>query len=306
VKVLGQGAFGVVYSARSQDGELVAIKKVLQDPRYKNRELESHAAIHSRYCVALRGHFVTTGRQPHETYLSLVMEFMPMSLHEFNTGYRKERQYPPLLYVKLFAFQMFAGLNYIHSLGITHRDLKPQNILCNPDSGEVKICDFGSAKQLVSGEKSVAYIASRYYRAPELIMGCEYYTSAIDIWAAACVLAEMLTGGLPLFPGASAYGQLAEIVKALGPPTETDLGTFQHGPLIETADAATVRLEVLLPRHTPADMLELITTILVYQPSKRPSASQCMKHRCFDELFDKPLSMPDGRPFPVLERNAPA
>jgi serine/threonine protein kinase len=301
VKVIGQGAFGVVYCARSGTGDFVAIKKVLVDPRYKNRELESHLLIHNRYCVALRDHFVSAGRKPTETFLNLIMEYLPLSLHQFTMNYRKERKYPPLLYVKLFTFQMFAGLNYLHSIGITHRDLKPQNILCDPTTGELKICDFGSAKRLLPNEKSVSYIASRYYRAPELILGCEYYTTSIDIWAAGCVLAEMLMAGMPIFPGSSAVGQLHEIVKVLGPPTDEDLTTFQHADMpIEHADG--VSIDMVLPKHTPPDLKELLRKIFVYKPANRPTALECMNDHCFDEIFEPELVMPDGRPFPVLER----
>ena len=76
-------------------------------------------------------------------------------------------------------YQLFRSLAYIHSLGICHRDIKPQNLLLDPESGVLKLCDFGSAKQLVRGEPNVSYICSRYYRAPELIFGATDYTSNI-------------------------------------------------------------------------------------------------------------------------------
>ncbi|EAY19244.1 CMGC family protein kinase [Trichomonas vaginalis G3] len=303
IKVIGQGAFGIVYCARAVDGSIVAIKKVLLDPRYKNRELETMQEINNRYCIRLCSAFKTPGRKPKEYYLNLVMDYLPLSLHQFNMNYRKERKYPPLLYVKLFAFQMFAGLNYIHSIGVTHRDLKPQNILCDMESGELKICDFGSAKQLVPGEKSVSYIASRYYRAPELIFDCVYYTSAIDIWAGACVVAEMLMAGMPIFAGGSSLGQLHEIVKVLGPPTEDDMNSFQHGADIPLSSNPGIGLENVLPRHTPPDIMDLLKSIFIYNPSKRPTALECIKHPCFDELFDPELKMPSGRPFPFLDRS---
>ena len=77
-----------------------------------------------------------------------------------------------------------------------HRDIKPSNILIN--NKELKLCDFGSAKCLVEGEKNISYICSRYYRAPELIFGATFYTNQIDVWSAACVIGEMLTNK-PLF-----------------------------------------------------------------------------------------------------------
>jgi len=80
---------------------------------------------------------------------------------------------------QLYMYQLFRSLAYIHSLGICHRDIKPQNLLLDPQSGVLKLCDFGSAKHLVKGEPNVSYICSRYYRAPELIFGAIDYTTKI-------------------------------------------------------------------------------------------------------------------------------
>ena len=93
-------------------------------------------------------------------------------------------------------------MNYLASVGICHRDIKPQNLLVDPQTHSLKVCDFGSAKRLVRGEINVSYICSRYYRAPELIFGATEYTNAIDVWSVGCVMAEMLLGQ-PLFPGDS-------------------------------------------------------------------------------------------------------
>ncbi|XP_027155136.1 shaggy-related protein kinase eta isoform X3 [Coffea eugenioides] len=120
-------------------------------------------------------------------------------------------------------FQIFRGLAYLHNVaGVCHRDLKPQNVLVDPLSHQVKICDFGSAKVLVKGEANISYICSRFYRAPELIFGATEYTSSIDIWSAGCVLAELLLGQ-PLFPGENAVDQLVEIIKVLGTPTREEI-----------------------------------------------------------------------------------
>jgi glycogen synthase kinase 3 beta len=85
----------------------------------------------------------------------------------------------PVLEVKLYIYQLFRSLAYIHSQGICHRDIKPQNLLLDPASGVLKLCDFGSAKILVENEPNVSYICSRYYRAPELIFGATNYTTKI-------------------------------------------------------------------------------------------------------------------------------
>lgn len=93
-----------------------------------------------------------------------------------------------------------------------YRDIKPHNLLVDPVRHILKLCDFGSAKAFVKGEPNVAYICSRFYRAPELILGATDYTTAIDVWSAGCVFAELLTGH-PIFPGISGVDQLVEIIK---------------------------------------------------------------------------------------------
>lgn len=302
IRVVGQGVFGIVYAARAADNTTVAIKKVLQDPRYKNRELEIMQILAHQNCVSLKDHFRTAGRKANEVYINLVMENMPLSVHQFNLSFRKERKYTPLLYVKLFAFQLFSGIAYIHSLGITHRDIKPQNVLVDPDSGDLKICDFGSAKQIVPDERSVSYIASRYYRAPELIFDCVHYTNAIDIWAAGCVISEMVNSGMPLFQGESSIDQIYEIAKVIGSPSDDDLKSFQHSQNLHVDIPAEKSIAEVMPRHTPKDLIDLLTSIFVYNPGKRPTATECMQHRYFDDLIGTRITMPDGRPGPALTR----
>merc|ERR1712151_308284 len=118
-----------------------------------------------------------------------MLEFVPETLYQVARYYSKSKQQFPIFLAKLYMYQIFRSLAYIHALGICHRDIKPQNLLLNSSTGVLKLCDFGSAKRLVSGEPNVSYICSRYYRAPELIFGATNYTCEIDVWSAGCVLA---------------------------------------------------------------------------------------------------------------------
>jgi hypothetical protein len=183
-RVIGNGSFGVVYQATViESGETVAIKKVLQDLRFKNRELQIMGSLDHPDVIGLRHCFYSKGEKPEEVYLNLVMEFIPETLHRCIRTYSKAAKAIPSIMIKCYIYQVSRSLAYIHSLGITHRDLKPQNLLLDSKSHRVKLCDFGSAKIIVTGEPNVAYICSRYYRAPELVFEATHYTTAIDVWS---------------------------------------------------------------------------------------------------------------------------
>ncbi|KAJ8354795.1 hypothetical protein SKAU_G00223620 [Synaphobranchus kaupii] len=223
IKVIGNGSFGVVYQARLIDSqEMVAIKKVLQDKRFKNRELQIMRKLDHCNIVKLRYFFYSSGEKKDEVYLNLVLDFVPETVYRVARHFNKAKTTIPIIYVKVYMYQLFRSLAYIHSQGVCHRDIKPQNLLVDPETAILKLCDFGSAKQLVRGEPNVSYICSRYYRAPELIFGATDYTSNIDIWSAGCVLAELLLGQ-PIFPGDSGVDQLVEIIKVLGTPTREQI-----------------------------------------------------------------------------------
>lgn len=180
--------------------------------------------------------------QKDEVYLNLVLEFVPETVYRASRFFNKMKTTMPILEIKIYIYQLFRSLAYIHSQGICHRDIKPQNLLLDPSTGVLKLCDFGSAKILVENEPNVSYICSRYYRAPELIFGATNYTTKIgtywfskhmerlltfivDVWSTGCVMAELMLGQ-PLFPGESGIDQLVEIIKVLGTPTREQIRTM--------------------------------------------------------------------------------
>lgn len=97
----------------------------------------------------MRQHFYSQGDKPDETYLNVVMDFIPDTLYKVMKSYLKMKQMVPPLLVKLYSYQMMRSIAYIHALGICHRDIKPQNVLVDTSNHILKLCDFGSAKQLV-------------------------------------------------------------------------------------------------------------------------------------------------------------
>ncbi|TRY96210.1 hypothetical protein DNTS_016453 [Danionella cerebrum] len=301
IKVIGNGSFGVVYQARLIDSnEWVAIKKVLQDKRFKNRELQIMRKLDHCNIVKLRFFFYCSGDKKDEVYLNLVLDYVPETVYRVARHFSKAKSIIPIFYVKVYMYQLFRSLAYIHCQGVCHRDIKPQNLLVDPETAVLKLCDFGSAKQLVRGEPNVSYICSRYYRAPELIFGATDYTSNIDIWSAGCVLAELLLGQ-PIFPGDSGVDQLVEIIKVLGTPTREQIREMNPNytefkfPQIK----AHPWTKVFKPR-TPPEAIALCSRLLEYTPVTRLSPLQACAHAFFDELRQPGTRLPSGRELPLL------
>lgn len=301
LRIIGNGSFGVVYQARLVDNnEPVAIKKVLQDKRFKNRELQIMRRLDHCNIIRLQYFFYSAGEKKDEVYLNLVLDYVPETVYRVIRHHSKAKQIMPVLYTKLYMYQLFRSLAYIHANGVCHRDIKPQNLLLNPETGILKLCDFGSAKMLVKGEPNVSYICSRYYRAPELIFGATDYTCDIDIWSAGCVFAELLLGQ-PIFPGDSGVDQLVEIIKVLGTPTKDQIRKMNSNytefkfPQIKAHPWNKV-----FRTRTPPEAIELVSRLLEYTPSSRISPMDACAHPFFNELRQPGVRMPNGRDFPSL------
>jgi len=312
-KIVGNGSFGVVFQTKlSPSGEDAAIKRVLQDKRFKNRELQIMRIVRHPNIVELKAFYYSNGdrvrdtdalmgvqtalmaAQKDEVYLNLVLEFVPETVYRASRHFNKLKTTMPILEVKLYIYQLFRSLAYIHSQGICHRDIKPQNLLLDPNSGILKLCDFGSAKILVENEPNVSYICSRYYRAPELIFGATNYTTKIDVWSTGCVMAELMLGQ-PLFPGESGIDQLVEIIKVLGTPTRDQIRTMNPNYMEHKFPQIKPHPFNKVFRKADPNAIDLISKLLEYTPTQRLSAVEAMVHPFFDELRDPNIKLPDSR-----------
>lgn len=299
-RVIGNGSFGVVYQATvTGTRETVAIKKVLQDRRFKNRELEIMRMLSHPSVVELKQHFYSRGASKDEIYLNLVMGFVPENLHYAIRTHAKARRLIPFTYTKVYMYQIARSLAYIHSMGVCHRDIKPQNLLYCPQRHVVKLCDFGSAKILVANQPNVSYICSRYYRAPELVFEATEYTTAIDTWSMGCVFAEMLLGE-PLFPGESGVDQMFQIINLLGTPSSAEIKAMSPNcqPL-RLPDIEPTPLATKLGR-CPALAIDILSKILRYEPTKRVDPFACLAHPYFDELRQTGFTLPNKTRLPDL------
>jgi len=303
-RIIGNGSFGVVFQAAVvETGEVVAIKKVLQDKRFKNRELQIMRQLvedpHSNI-VGLKHCFYSQGEKPDELYLNLVLEYVAETVYSISRQHQKAKIPLPLLYVKLYLYQLSRALSHIHALGICHRDIKPQNLLVNPETQQLKLCDFGSAKALVKGEPNVAYICSRYYRAPELIFGSTDYSTAIDVWSQGCVGAELLLGQ-PLFPGDSGVDQLVEIIKVLGTPTREEISAMNSNYTeFKFPQIKACQWKKVFRSKTPEEAMDFIGSTLAYAPERRVKPLDACGHAFFDELRDEGTRLPSNHPLPPL------
>lgn len=306
-KKIGHGAFGTVVQAyltpdNSKWYGPFAIKKVPAQTEYKSRELEILRIADHPNVVKLEYFFTHVSPSDNKMYQHLAMECLPETLQLEIHRYASNKLELPLKHIKLYSYQIARGMLYLHALGICHRDVKPSNILVDPNTGVLKICDFGSAKKLEQSQPSISYICSRFYRAPELIVGCTQYTTQIDIWGLGCVMGEMLIGKA-VFQGQEPLLQLREISKLLGPPDKRFIffsNPSYDGPLFSkplfTGNPSS-RFEKHFGQAGP-EGIDLLMKVLVYEPERRLSPRRILAHPFFEDLRRERYFFPRGHTQP--------
>lgn len=279
--LVGEGSYGMVLKCRHKDtGQLVAIKKFLEsedDKMVKKialREVRMLKQLRHENLVNLLEVFRRKKR------LYLVFEFVDHTvldeLEKCPNGLDETT-------CRKILWQVLKGIEFCHLNHIIHRDIKPENILVSRN-GVVKLCDFGFARTLAQpGEIYTDYVATRWYRAPELLVGDTKYGKAVDVWAVGCLLVEMLTGE-PLFPGDSDIDQLYHIVKVFGNLTARHKEVFLRNPLFVGMRLPEVKevtpLEKKFTRISNFS-LAFIKVCLRLDPDERPTCSELLKHEFF-------------------------
>lgn len=310
---IGEGAFGTVFEALLQHADApdsnwlgpFAVKRVPAQTEYKSRELEILRLVKHPNIVSLRYFYEKKDASEGVVYQNLVMECLPSNLQNEIKYYRQSKYTIPYPHMKAYTFQLARAMLYLHGFGVSHRDMKPPNILVNPTNVTLKVCDFGSAKKLEPSQPLVSYICLRHYRAPELIVGCTTYTTKIDIWGLGCVIAEMFLGK-PIFQGQLPELQLKEISKLLGPPPKTFFfksNPNYHGNMYSTklfSSLISERFEQIFS-NSPSDAIDLLQMIFVYDPDQRASPRRILAHPFFNELRQPNFQVfPRGAQNPIL------
>lgn len=307
--LIGHGSFGMVYLVKSgATGEVFALKRILYDNSFKSRELQIVRAVQHKNIVALRHSFYSDDLanrndakegEPPRLFLNLVFDYYPDNLQRFIRHFTQQREVLPILYVRLIVYQIAHALAKLHSpsVQVVHRDIKPANILLDSTTMHVALCDFGHAKSFATPAPSSTYIASRYYRAPELVLGNAHYTEAVDMWALGCILAELLVGS-PVLMGDSSVGQLVEIVRLIGTPTAADMAAVAPtAPPVPLPQLARTPLAAVLRPGTDPLAIELVEKLLVYDPAQRATALDVVSDPFFEPLFGPTVRLANGRTF---------
>lgn len=193
-------------------------------------------------------------------------------------------------------------MKYVHSAGILHRDLKPRNLLVNSNC-DLKICDFGLSRadipELYNAGAMTDYISTRWYRAPELLLGSEYYTTAVDMWSIGCILAELLIRK-PFLPGSDTENQLEVIVAVLGKPSTKYIKKYSAGGRLAEVFAGIPGSESSgsfnkLFKDCDANAVDLLRLMLAWDPEERISIENALKHPYMADLHyppDEPTTHP--------------
>jgi len=283
-KPLGEGTYGVVYKAKNiETGEVVALKKIrleVEDegvPSTALREISVLKTLDHPNVVKL------LDVEHSENRLYLVFEYLDQDLKKYMDSCRKPIN--PML-IKSYVWQMLQGIEFCHQRGVMHRDLKPQNLLIDKP-GNLKLADFGLARAFCIPVRAYTHeVITLWYRAPEILLGGRHYSTGVDMWSIGCIFME-LVNKRPIWPGDSEIDMLFRIFRVLGTPTEDLWPGCSSLPDFKSS----------FPKWPPQKLskvcpsldqfgLDLLTKMMAYNPIKRISAKQALKHPYFKDLHE--------------------
>uniref|UniRef100_A0A3P9K8T1 mitogen-activated protein kinase n=1 Tax=Oryzias latipes TaxID=8090 RepID=A0A3P9K8T1_ORYLA len=287
---VGSGAYGSVCSAYDVVlRQKVAVKKLsrpfqsLIHGRRSYRELRLLKHMKHENVIGLLDVFTPAATLEDFNELYLVTNLMGADLNNIVKFQRLSDEH-----VQFLIYQLLRGLKYIHSAGLIHRDLKPSNVAVNEDC-ELRILDFGLARQ--TDDEMTGYVATRWYRAPEIMLNWMHYNQNVDIWSVGCIMGELLKGKV-LFPGTDYIDQLKRIMEVVGTPTPDLLKK------ICSEHVRTSTYYKLFPTSVFVSALavDLLKRMLVLDCDGRISASEALSHPYFSQYHD-PDDEPEAPPY---------
>lgn len=284
VQKLGRGAYGIVWKAiDKKTREVVALKKCFD--AFQNATDAQRTFREIMFLQELNGHenivrLLNVLKADNDQDIYLICDYMESDLHAVIRANILEE-----IHKQYIIYQLLKSLKYMHSGQMLHRDIKPSNILLNSDC-QVKVCDFGLARSSVQANDNsqnpvlTDYVATRWYRAPEILLGSTSYTKGVDLWSVGCITGELLSAK-PIFPGTSTMNQLDRIMEVTGRPTPEDVDAIKSpfaATMLESLPMSRPRpLNEMFPTAS-VEALDLLRLCLQFNPSKRISAGDALRH----------------------------
>jgi mitogen-activated protein kinase 15 len=292
IQKLGKGAYGIVWKAIDKKyKQMVAVKKVFD--AFHNATDAQRTYREVMFLQELNGHeniirLRNIIKAENNKDLYLVFDHMEADLHHVIRANILEE-----VHKQYVIYQLLKSLKYMHSAGLIHRDLKPSNILINSDC-QIKLADFGLARSLSSNAedtniKLTDYVATRWYRAPEILLGSTKYSKAVDMWSVGCILGELIVGKA-IFQGTSTLNQIEKVLELIGKPKPEDIESLEspHAATILSSVNA-VKKKSFQNFFTNASELALdfIRKLLVFNPNHRLTVEEALRHK-YLEQFSSP------------------
>ncbi|KAG6417213.1 hypothetical protein SASPL_119366 [Salvia splendens] len=274
---IGDGTGGNVYKAvNNETFEIVAVKRMKR--KFYNweeclnlREVKSLRRLNHPNIIKL----LEIVRQNNELFF--IFEYMECNLYQIMKNQQRSLSEEE---IRGLMSQVLQALSHVHKHGYFHRDLKPENLLVTNNT--IKIADFGLARELSSSPPYTDYVSTRWYRAPEVLLQSASYTPAIDMWAVGAILAELFTS-CPIFPGESEIDQLYKICCVFGAPERNTFPESKNISRLVDITYSAIRpadLSDMIP-NASLEAIDLIKQLCSWDPSKRPTADQCLEHPFF-------------------------
>ncbi|NXY10939.1 MK15 kinase, partial [Pteruthius melanotis] len=279
-------AYGIVWKAIDRKtGETVAVKKIFD--AFRNRTDAQRTFREIMFLQKFGEHpniikLLDVIQAENDKDIYLIFESMETDLH----AVIKKGNLLKDIHKCYILYQLLKATKFIHSGNVIHRDQKPSNILLDAQCC-VKLCDFGLARslcQLSEDQPTPAlteYVATRWYRAPEILLASRNYTKGVDMWSIGCILGEMLLGK-PLFPGTSTMNQIEQILRVIPAPSPEDIlalqSEYKASVINHMSSRQRVAFEEIFPSSTPLPALDLLKKLLVFNPDKRLTAEEALRH----------------------------